>query len=76
MIDNNNKTKKEKLRDKGQFWTPDWIADAMVAYVSQGAEVVFDPGVRKGSFYTALKKLNRKVKFYGTDIDSEVIEEA
>jgi len=76
MIDNNNKTKKEKLRDKGQFWTPDWIADAMVAYVSQGAEVVFDPGVGKGSFYTALKKLNRKVKFYGTDIDSEVIEEA
>lgn len=74
MID--KKTKREKLRDKGQFWTPDWIADAMAVYVSQGAEIVFDPGVGKGAFYTAIKKLNRKIRFYGTDIDSEVIEEA
>lgn len=67
---------REKLRDKGQFWTPDWVAEAMVAYVAQGANMVFDPGVGKGVFYTALKKLNRKAKFYGTDIDLSIIEEA
>lgn len=76
MMDNNNKIKKEKSRDMGQFWTPDWIADAMVAYVSQGAEVVFDPGAGKGAFYTALKKLTRRIKFYGIDIDPEIIKEA
>ena len=67
---------REKLRDKGQFWTPDWVAEAMVAYVARGANIVFDPGVGKGVFYTALKKLNRKAKFYGTDIDLAIIEEA
>lgn len=67
---------REKLRDKGQFWTPDWVAEAMVAYVAQGANMIFDPGVGKGVFYTALKKLNRKAKFYGTDIDLAIIEEA
>lgn len=67
---------REKMRDKGQFWTPDWVAEAMVAYAAQGANIVFDPGVGKGVFYTALKKLNRKAKFYGTDIDSAIIEEA
>lgn len=24
--------KREALRVNGQFWTPDWVADAMVAY--------------------------------------------
>jgi len=71
-----NWDKREKLRDKGQFWTPDWVADAMVAYVAQQADIVFDPGVGKGAFYTALKKLDRKIKFFGTDIDPRIIEEA
>jgi len=71
-----NWDQREKLRDKGQFWTPDWIADAMVAYVAQEADIIFDPGVGKGAFYTALKKLNQNTKFYGTDIDPEIINEA
>src|SRR3989344_9294852 len=71
-----NWDQREKLRDKGQFWTPAWVADAMVAYVAQEADLVFDPGVGKGVFYDSLKKLNRKAKFYGTDIDSAVIEKA
>lgn len=71
-----NWDKREKLRDKGQFWTPDWVADAMVAYVAQQADIVFDPGVGKGAFYTALKKLDQKIKFCGTDIDPQIIEEA
>jgi len=71
-----NWNQREKLRDKGQFWTPAWVADAMVAYVVRGADVVFDPGVGKGAFYTALKKVAPKKKFFGTDIDPEIIAEA
>ncbi len=67
---------REKLRDRGQFWTPDWVADAMVAYVARGADVVFDPSVGKGAFYTALKKVAPKKKFFGTDVDPEIIAEA
>lgn len=71
-----NWDQREKLRDKGQFWTPDWVANAMIAYVARGADVIFDPGVGRGAFYTALKKVAPKKKFFGTDIDSEVIAEA
>jgi SAM-dependent methyltransferase len=67
---------REKLRDKGQFWTPSWVADAMVAYVSQNADLIFDPGVGKGIFYSALKKQSKKKKFYGLDIDPAIIKEA
>ena len=70
------RNEREKLRDKGQFWTPDWVAEAMVAYVVQGAEVVYDPGVGKGAFYTALQKVVPGKRFFGTDIDSEILEGA
>ncbi|MDP2629934.1 MAG: N-6 DNA methylase [Candidatus Uhrbacteria bacterium] len=71
-----NWDERERLRDKGQFWTPDWVAEAMVAYVVRGTDLVFDPGVGKGAFYTALKKVDPKKKFFGIDIDPEVIAEA
>ncbi|MFA6404512.1 MAG: N-6 DNA methylase [Candidatus Paceibacterota bacterium] len=67
---------RERLRDKGQFWTPSWVADAMVAYVAKNADLVFDPGVGKGVFYSSLKKINPKIKFYGTDIDPNIITDA
>lgn len=67
---------REKLRDRGQFWTPGWVAEAMVAYVSRNADLVFDPGVGKGAFYTALKKVSPKKKFFGTDIDPDIISQA
>jgi len=28
-----NWDEREVLRDKGQFWTPSWVAEAMVSYV-------------------------------------------
>ena len=55
-------SEREKLRDKGQFWTPSWVADAMVAYVAKDSDLIFDPGVGKGIFYSALKKLNKNIK--------------
>jgi len=67
-------SEREILRDKGQFWTPSWVAEAMVAYVSENTDLVFDPATGRGAFYEALLKLNKsKVSFYGTDIDSEVL---
>lgn len=67
---------REKLRNKGQFWTPDWVAEAMVAYVAQNADLIFDPGVGKGAFYSALEKIVPGKKFFGMDIDPEIINEA
>lgn len=65
---------REILRDKGQFWTPNWVAEAMVAYVLDDADFVFDPATGRGAFYEALLKLNKKsITFYGTDIDPEVL---
>src|SRR3989344_7647480 len=69
-------SEREKLRDKGQLWTSDWVAEAMVAYVSQNAGLIFDPGVGRGAFYTALKNVAPKKKFFGIDIDSEIILDA
>lgn len=67
---------REILRDKGQFWTPSWVADAMVAYVSENTDLVFDPATGRGAFYEALLKLNKpKVSFFGTDVDTKVLED-
>jgi adenine-specific DNA-methyltransferase len=65
---------REILRDKGQFWTPSWVAEAMVAYVAENTDLVFDPATGRGAFYEALLKLNKKsTSFFGTDIDPEVL---
>lgn len=65
---------REILRDKGQFWTPSWVANAMVAYVAENTDLVFDPATGRGAFYEALLKLNKpKVSFFGTDIDNDVL---
>lgn len=67
------------LREYGQFWTPAPIAEAMVAYLlSSAPNLIFDPAVGMGAFYSALKALDktRKTRFYGLDIDPEVIREA
>ncbi|MBP8960342.1 MAG: SAM-dependent DNA methyltransferase [Bacteroidales bacterium] len=65
---------REILRDKGQFWTPSWVAEAMVEYVSDETNLIFDPATGRGAFYEALTKLNKKnILFYGTDIDPNVL---
>lgn len=65
---------REALRDKGQFWTPSWVAEAMVAYVAENTDLVFDPATGRGAFYEALLKLNKpNVSFFGTDIDRDVL---
>ncbi len=64
---------REKLRSKGQFWTPSWVANAMITYVSQDTDMIFDPASGEGAFYEALKAIAPQIKFYGTDIDENVL---
>jgi hypothetical protein len=72
---------REALRAKGQFWTPAWVAQAMVAYsLSNGSEHLFDPAVGEGVFLRAgkieAKKLGRSLKLFGTEVDAEILEQA
>jgi 16S rRNA A1518/A1519 N6-dimethyltransferase RsmA/KsgA/DIM1 with predicted DNA glycosylase/AP lyase activity len=65
---------REILRDKGQFWTPGWVAEAMIAYVSNDTDLVFDPATGRGAFFEALLNLHKPdIDFFGIDIDSEVL---
>ncbi|MBI2663799.1 N-6 DNA methylase [Candidatus Woesearchaeota archaeon] len=68
---------REKLRNKGQFWTPNWVAKAMVSYVKKNSSKIFDPGTGSGAFLKALNEIDRSknTNFYGIDIDIEVLKE-
>ncbi|HNT77095.1 MAG TPA: N-6 DNA methylase [Anaerolineae bacterium] len=71
---------RELLRTKGQFWTPDWVAEAMVEYVlaDAGGEV-FDPAVGAGAFFRAATTIAREkgvpVILSGMDIDPTALEQ-
>lgn len=72
---------REELREKGQFWTPDWVADAMVSYVAPMASVpIFDPAVGAGAFLSAAKRLAAELKvraeLSGTEIYASALEDA
>jgi hypothetical protein len=70
---------RETLREKGQFWTPDWVAEAMVGYLlAGGCGEVFDPAVGMGAFFRAAKSLEREtgktIVLSGTEIDPHALE--
>lgn len=72
---------REALRSKGQFWTPDWVAEAMVAYaISGGGDSLFDPAVGAGAFFRAAKKIGRerglRLNLHGTEIDPDALAQA
>jgi len=72
---------RELLREKGQFWTPAWVAEAMVRYVIAGeSQVLFDPAVGDGAFFRAAKvvgnEVGRDLALFGTEIDSDVLRRA
>lgn len=72
---------REALRKKGQFWTPDWTADIMAAYVLQDKPLrLLDPALGEGVFFRAAKRYARLHDFdlalFGRDIDPEVIDQA
>lgn len=68
---------RELLREKGQFWTPQWVSDAMVSYVLlDNPGHIFDPAVGGGVFFKSAKDISRKknqrIELLGTEIDSEI----
>ena len=72
---------RETLRNKGQFWTPEWVAEAMTSYVLlDKSPILFDPAVGEGVFYQTAKKLKSELgytpKLFGYEIDSEVLRQA
>lgn len=71
---------REKLRGKGQFWTPDWVADAMVTWAARDSDHVFDPGLGGGAFFLSAKRnaalLKRKLRLFGCEIDESVLKGA
>jgi adenine-specific DNA-methyltransferase len=72
---------REALREKGQFWTPDWVAEAMVAYViGGGSRQVFDPAVGAGAFFRAAKRVaaegRKRLRLLGTELDEDALQQA
>lgn len=69
---------RERLRSKGQFWTPDWIAKAMVTYaLMDGATILFDPAVGAGAFFRAARELKgQAVRLSGNEIDRNALQQA
>ncbi len=72
---------REALRGKGQFWTPAWVAEAMVAYVTlAGSKEIFDPAVGAGAFFLAARGLDRELgralRFRGSELDPSVLDQA
>jgi len=72
---------REMLSTKGQFWTPDWVAEFMVAYVlSDAPNQLLDPALGEGVFFRAAKRyadrIGLKLSLFGRDIDSDVVQQA
>jgi len=74
------KLEREALRNKGQFWTPPWVAQAMVLYCLQTHDSIHDPAVGEGAFLHAAKEvaktLNKKVHLSGGEIDPDILKKA
>lgn len=61
---------REELREKGQFWTPPWLAKVMAEWViADGAESLFDPAVGPGTFFAAARDLGYTGGLDGYELD-------
>ncbi|HUT99026.1 MAG TPA: N-6 DNA methylase [bacterium] len=73
---------REALREKGQFWTPEWVAEAMVSYVLyERPDHIFDPAVGSGVFFRAAMTVAKemaldRLHLIGTEIDPNAIRKA
>lgn len=76
---------REQLREKGQFWTPNWVARAMVSFLlpsdnrrhsAQSTWPIFDPGVGAGAFLCASQEIaaenSLNLHFLAQDVDAEI----
>jgi len=72
------KAQRRRQQEKGQFWTPDWVAEAMVTWLLEdGGGPLFDPAVGNGAFFRAARRVARErqqtVLMQGMEIDPEVL---
>lgn len=71
---------REALRKKGQFWTPDWVADAMVSYVARDRSCLFDPAFGVGAFALAAARESSRIgvplTVRGSELDQNTLEQA
>ncbi len=69
---------REELRNKGQFWTPAWVAKAMVRYaVGSGADRLLDPATGAGAFLEAWEEFRPdedRSTFIGFDVDAALLD--
>jgi type I restriction-modification system DNA methylase subunit len=55
------KAQRRRQQEKGQFWTPDWVAEAMVTWLLEdGGGPLFDPAVGNGAFFRAARRVARE----------------
>lgn len=71
----------DDLRSKGQFWTPEWVAEFMVAYVLQGRpHRLFDPAVGEGIFFRTARRFAEihdiELEISGCEIDPNTLHRA
>jgi len=74
------KPEREALRNKGQFWTPPWVANSMALYCLQTHDSLHDPAVGEGAFLHAAKQvartLHKEVQLSGGEIDPDILKKA
>ena len=67
---------REALREKGQFWTPAWLAEAMAAWVTEEKPAeLFDPAVGPGAFFAAARAVGFAGKLRGFELDRDAFAE-
>lgn len=68
--------RREALREKGQFWTPSWLAEVMANWVTANKpSVLFDPAVGPGTFFSAAHAIGYKGSFAGFELHSSALQE-
>ena len=71
---------RERLRDKGQFWTPQWVARPMVRFVLGVEDSIYDAGVGACAFGRALHSLapnlNLSKAYLGCELHAAPLQEA
>lgn len=68
---------REALRAKGQFWTPQWLAKVMAAWVTADEpDVLFDPAVGPGTFFAAAREVGFQGDFAGFELDDYALAES
>ena len=66
---------REALREKGQFWTPGWLAEVMAEWVvADSPSLLFDPAVGPGTFFVAARRVGYGGAFDGFEIDRSVLD--